>query len=287
MLQRSYQENNECGRLYLVATPIGNLEDITFRAIRILKEADLIAAEDTRQTKKLCSYYEIHTRLISYHEHNKKNSGPEIIRMLKEGRTIALVSDAGLPAISDPGADLVSDAAGEGIPVIPIPGANAALSALTASGLPTERFMFLGFLPRESKKKQEALLAVQAVKATLICYESPYRLIQTLQAIQQTLGNRTITLARELTKKFEEFLRTSTDEAIVYLQDAPPRGEYCIIIEEGEVLPAEAVWWHELGIKEHYDHYTAQGLARKEAMKKVAKDRNVSKRDIYQSLLHN
>jgi len=198
---------NQYGKLYLVGTPIGNLEDMTFRAIRILKEVEMIAAEDTRQTRKLLNHFEIQTRTVSYHEHNKQASGPELVRLLQSGKSIALVSDAGLPAISDPGVDLVAAAVQEGIAVIPIPGANAALSALIVSGLPTTRFTFTGFPPRDKKALKEWLTAFEHDEATIIMYESPHRLVKTLQAAVQVLGDRQAAIVRELTKKHEEIIR--------------------------------------------------------------------------------
>lgn len=188
------------GTLYLVATPIGNLEDMTFRAVRMLKEADLIAAEDTRQTRKLLTHFDISTRLVSYHEHNKRASGPELVRLLAEGSTIALVSDAGMPAISDPGADLAAAAAAEGIPVVPIPGANAALSSLIVSGLPTDRFLFAGFPPRDRKGMEAFLSRMDREEATLLLYESPHRLKKTVEAVAERWSGRRMAVVRELTK---------------------------------------------------------------------------------------
>jgi len=289
--QSSFQEqsNNGKGSLYLVATPIGNLEDMTFRAIRTLKECDIIAAEDTRQTRKLLTHFEISPQMLfSYHEHNKVASGPELIRYIIEGKNLAIVSDAGLPAISDPGADLVKLAIEEGISVIPIPGANAALSSLIASGLPTDRFTFIGFLPRERKDVEGVLQSFRASQGTLLFYESPHRVIKTLNAILNVYGNRHVVLARELTKRYEEFVRGSVEECLEYLQEHPPLGEYCLVVEgtswqeEQEQL---AAWWQNLTVEEHVAHYEAEGHPRKEAMKKTAGDRGVSKRDIYNTLI--
>ncbi|MNC28113.1 Ribosomal RNA small subunit methyltransferase I [compost metagenome] len=275
-----------------MAKPIGNLEDMTFRAVRILKEADIIAAEDTRQTRKLLTHFDITGRLVSYHEHNKIHSGPELVRLLQEGQSIALVSDAGLPAISDPGQDLVRLAVEADVPVIPVPGANAALSALIASGLDTTGFRFAGFLPRDKKGLREKLSSLQGVKETLLFYESPHRVAKTLEAMLQSWGNRQVVLARELTKRYEEFARGTLEEALALLEENPPLGEYCLVVEgapadaaDRESLSAEAVWWKSLTVAEHVERYEAEGASRKDAMKRAAGDRGVSRRDIYQELL--
>lgn len=286
-IQKSFADASKenVGSLYLVATPIGNLEDMTFRAIRTLKEVQLIAAEDTRQTRKLLTHFEIGTRIVSYHEHNKQASGPELIRLLLDGQSIALVSDAGLPAISDPGADLVKDAIENGISVIPIPGANAALSALIISGLPTDRFLFAGFPPRERKSLMKWLLDMQAQKGTLLFYESPHRINKTLDALQQCLGDRQIACIRELTKRHEEAVRGRISECIAWFEEHPPLGEFCVVVEgsEGEgasELPAADIWWSELDLAAHVAHYEEQ-FDRKEAIKKVALDRGLPKREVY------
>ncbi|GGG08172.1 ribosomal RNA small subunit methyltransferase I [Paenibacillus albidus] len=288
--QSSFQRTNkEIGSLYLVATPIGNLEDMTYRAVNTLRECDIIAAEDTRQTRKLLSHFEISpSMLFSYHEHNKAASGPELIRYIIEGKNLALVSDAGLPAISDPGADLVALAIAQGIPVIPIPGANAALSALIASGLPTTTFTFAGFLPRERKDIRVVLAPLRAAQGTLLFYESPHRVIKTLAHLQENFGNRRIVLARELTKRYEEFLRGTIEECSAWLAEHPPIGEYVIVLEgesREEAEEASSAWWRELTIEQHVAHYEAADLSRKDAMKKAAADRGVAKRDIYNALL--
>ncbi|GAB6992541.1 16S rRNA (cytidine(1402)-2'-O)-methyltransferase [Paenibacillus pini] len=289
--QSSFQKREEDGKgaLYLVATPIGNLEDMTFRAVRTLKECDIIAAEDTRQTRKLLTHFEISPpMLFSYHEHNKAASGPELIRYIIEGKNLALVSDAGLPAISDPGSDLVKLAIAEGIAVIPIPGANAALSSLIVSGLSTERFTFIGFLPRERKDILTVLSPIQASHGTLLLYESPHRIIKTLGFINEMLGNRQVVLARELTKRYEEFVRGSVEECLAWLAEHPPIGEYCVVIEgasEVEEQKERDAWWQEISVQEHVTHYEESGLDRKEAMRKAASDRGVSKRDVYNALL--
>ncbi|AOZ92832.1 16S rRNA (cytidine(1402)-2'-O)-methyltransferase [Paenibacillus crassostreae] len=277
------------GSLYLVGTPIGNLEDMTFRAVRILKECDIIAAEDTRQTRKLLTHFEITPQLLfSYHEHNKAASGPELIRYIIEGKNLALVSDAGLPAISDPGSDLVQLAIAEGIPVIPIPGPNAALSALIVSGLSTERFTFIGFLPRDRKDVQSVLSSVQYAQGTLLMYESPHRIIKTLGFLLEFLGNRRIVLARELTKRYEEMVRGSIEDCLEWMGDHPPIGEYVLVLEgasQEEEQKQKDAWWQELSLEEHVTRYENDGENRKDAMKKTAIDRGVSKRDVYNALL--
>lgn len=291
-IQKSFDEKSggAYGRLYLVATPIGNLEDMTYRAVRTLQEADIIAAEDTRQTRKLLTHFEISPgKLLSYHEHNKAASGPELIRFIIEGKNLALVSDAGLPAISDPGSDLVKLALEAGISVIPIPGANAALSALIVSGLPTERFQFVGFLPRDHKERDALLSSLQEEENTLLMYESPHRLIKTLEALMKAWGDRRVVLARELTKRYEEMARGQLSECLQWLQEHPPLGEYCLVVagaHPDEVKERRDAWWQTLSIGDHVEHYEEQeGLTRKEAMKKAATDRGVSKRDIYKALL--
>lgn len=290
--QKSYEGANAfdshghkaAGSLYLVGTPIGNLEDMTMRAIRMLKEVDLIAAEDTRQTRKLLSHFDIHTRLVSYHEHNKEASGPELIRLLLGGQSIALVSDAGLPAISDPGADLVREAIEHDIAVIPIPGANAALSALIMSGLPTDSFLFAGFPPREKKSLQKKLAELSAASSTLLFYESPHRIKKTLSGMLETLGDRRIAVIRELTKKHEEAIRGTISECIAWFDEHQPLGEFCIVVEgagESEAGAGDAeAWWTELSLEEHVTHYEAT-MSRKDAIKQAAADRGLPKRDVY------
>ncbi|MEK3732782.1 MULTISPECIES: 16S rRNA (cytidine(1402)-2'-O)-methyltransferase [Paenibacillus] len=293
IVQTSFAQANQGqhpgGSLYLVATPIGNLEDMTYRAIRTLRECDIIAAEDTRQTRKLLTHFDIPAKqLFSYHEHNKAASGPEIIRYIIEGKNVALVSDAGLPAISDPGSDLVRLAIADGIPVIPIPGANAALSALIASGLPTERFTFIGFLPRERKDVMEQLQGLGAASGTLIFYESPHRVKRTLELLKEALGDRSIALARELTKRYEEFVRGTVSECQQWLEEHPPLGEYCIVVQGASIedeLREQNAWWQELSLEEHVARYEQEGMSRKDAMKRTAGDRGVSKRDVYNALL--
>jgi 16S rRNA (cytidine1402-2'-O)-methyltransferase len=287
-IQKSYQSQVNNGILYLVATPIGNLEDMTFRAIRTLKEVDWIAAEDTRQTRKLLSHYEIPTRMVSYHEHNKHHSGVELIRLLLTGQSIALVSDAGMPAISDPGYELVQLAIEKAISVIPIPGANAALSALIVSGLPTERFTFAGFLPREKKHLQLALERLAAYEETLIFYESPHRVIKTLAMMEEVWGNREVVLARELTKRYEEIVRGPIATVRLFLEEHPPLGEYCLVVsgfvQTQAQMDAENAWWLALSLNQHTEHYENLGFESKEAIKKTAMDRGVPKREVYNQI---
>ncbi|MFM9281694.1 16S rRNA (cytidine(1402)-2'-O)-methyltransferase [Paenibacillus jiagnxiensis] len=289
-VQKSYSDRtNGYGTLFLVGTPIGNLEDMTFRAVRTLQECSIIAAEDTRQTRKLLTHFDIiPEKLFSYHEHNKSASGPELIRYIMEGKNLALVSDAGLPAISDPGADLVRLALSAGVAVVPIPGANAALSALIASGLNTERFTFAGFPPRERKELLSLLEKFEASHGTLLFYESPHRVVKTLATIQEAYGNRQVVLARELTKLHEEWVRGTAADCLAWLEEHPPLGEYCLVVE-GKSAQEEAeekqAWWKELTLQEHVKHYESEGISRKEAMKRTAADRSLSKRDVYNALL--
>lgn len=281
--QKSFVNEDRRGSLYLVPTPIGNLEDMTFRAVRLLKEVDLIAAEDTRQTKKLCHYFEITTPLVSYHEHNRQEAGTKLISEMKNGKMIALVSDAGMPAISDPGEELVRDAITEGIHVIPLPGANAALMGLVGSGLSTDSFQFVGFLPRHEKRKKEELEKLVHLETTLIFYESPHRLKSTLKVMREVLGDRRVSLCRELTKKFEEYIRGTLDEMLEWTETGQVKGEFCLVVERfsGEIQADD--WWSSFTVDEHVDHYIDEGLTSKEAIKKVAVDRKQPKREIYAS----
>lgn len=279
----SQHEQGSC--LYLVATPIGNLEDMTMRALRILKEVDVIAAEDTRNTKKLCNYFEIKTPLISYHEHNIEYGGEKLLAYLRDGKSVALVSDAGLPCISDPGADIVVKAIAEDFAVVPIPGANAALTALIASGLSPQPFYFFGFLNRNKKERREQLEKLAKRQETLVFYEAPHRLKDTLKDLQLVLGNRKITLARELTKKFEEFLRGTIEEAITWTQDNEIRGEFCIVLEgnlSGEPEEEDDIYWTDLSLEEHVNYIIEENqMSSKDAIKEVAKLRGIAKRDVY------
>ncbi len=268
------------GVLYLVATPIGNLEDITYRALRILSEVDFIAAEDTRHTLKLLNHFEIQKPMISYYEHNIRERGEKIISRIKEGKCAALVSDAGTPAISDPGEDLVRLCIEEGIRVIPVPGAVAGINALICSGISTKRFSFEGFLSVNKKSRIDHLEAVKDSLYTLIFYEAPHKLLNTLKDMLKYFGNRKITVARELTKKFEEFLYTYIEEAIAHFTENPPKGEFVLIIE-GANESEKTSPFDKMTILEHINYYIEQGIDKKEAMKKVATDRNISKRDVY------
>lgn len=282
--QKSFNNEEEKGILYLVPTPIGNLEDISFRAIRMMKEADLIAAEDTRNTKKLCNYFEIETPVISYHEHNKESSGQKIIEKLKSGQKIALVSDAGMPTISDPGYELVVSAVAEQLTVVPLPGANAAMTALIASGIQTQPFYFYGFLERQKKNKKKELQELSRLSSTIILYESPHRLKETLKLMIEHMGDRKIVLCRELTKKYEEFIRGTITEAIAWAENDEVRGEFCLILEGAtEVIPEEGdAWWNELSIAEHVNYYMEEKeLKSKEAIKQTAVDRDLNKREVY------
>ena len=272
------------GILYLCATPIGNLEDITLRCIRILKEVDVIAAEDTRQTIKLLNHYEIKKTLISYHEHNKYDKGKQLVDMLLEGKNIALVSDAGMPAISDPGEDLVKLCIENNIVTVPIPGASASLSALIVSGLSTRSFCFEGFLPSNKKEKKEKLQQLSQETRTIILYESPHRIKDTLLELQQYLGDRRISVSRELTKKFEETLRGSISEVHAILQLRNIKGEFVIIIEGiniKDLVDNEVQKWHNITIEQHIVMYMEQGMDKKEAVKKVAEDRKLPKKEVY------
>ena len=278
----------EQGILTLCATPIGNLEDMTYRAVRLLAEADFIAAEDTRHTKKLLNHFDIHTRLISYHEHNKIEKGPELIKLLQEGKNIVLVTDAGTPGISDPGEDLVKLALEAGITVTSAPGCVAGITALIISGQSTRRFIFEGFLPMNKKEKVEVLERLKDETRTVILYEAPHRLIKTLESLYEAVGNRSITITKELTKKYETVFKTTIREAIQYYNEEEPRGEYVLILagrDENELKEEIKEGWNTLSIEEHMKLYTDKGMDEKSAMKQVAKDRGVSKREIY-AVLH-
>lgn len=283
--QKSSSATIGTGKLFLVGTPIGNLEDMTFRAIRTLKEVNIIAAEDTRNTIKLCNHFEITTPLISYHEHNQLMSGEKILALLNEGKSVALVSDAGMPCISDPGVDIAKRAIEAGIDVVPIPGANAAITALVASGLPAQPFTFYGFLSRNKKLRREEIASLNTKQETVILYEAPHRLKETLKALcEQMDGNRRIVLARELTKKFEEFLRGTLEEALEWAENNQIRGEFCMVIEAGEEAVEADEWWQELSIQEHVEMIMEkEQLRSKDAIKAVANARNIGKRDVYQA----
>lgn len=276
------------GILFLCATPIGNLEDMTFRAIRILKEADLIAAEDTRNSIKLLNHFEIKTPMTSYHEYNKIEKGRKLVESLQDGKNIALITDAGTPGISDPGEELVKMCYDAGITVTSIPGACACITALTLSGLSTRRFAFEAFLPSDKKERREVLKELVNETRTMIIYEAPHRLLKTLDELLKTLGDRRVTVCRELTKKHETAFATTLEDALVYYGECQPKGE-CVLVVEGksrqEIREARQAKWEEMSIEAHMDHYLNQGMDKKEAMKKVAVDRGIGKRDVYQALL--
>lgn len=276
------------GTLYLCATPIGNLEDMTFRVIRTLKEVDMIAAEDTRNSIKLLNHFEIKTPMTSYHEYNKIEKGHKLVQMLLEGKNLALITDAGTPGISDPGEELVQMCYEAGVPVTSLPGAAACITALTLSGLSTRRFAFEAFLPSDKKERQQVLEELKNDTRTVICYEAPHRLVKTLKELLEALGNRRVTICRELTKKHETAWQTHIAEACEYYQENAPKGE-CVLVIEGrsreELKAEEQEQWEQMPLEAHMEHYESQGMDHKSAMKQVAKDRGVSKRDIYRMLL--
>lgn len=273
------------GTLYLCATPIGNLEDMTLRGVRVLREAAVIAAEDTRHTRKLLSHFDIHTPLVSYHEHNKAARGPELTARLLAGEDIAVVSDAGLPGISDPGADLVRLALAAGAPVTPVPGPNAALAALVASGLDTGMFVFAGFLPRAAKKRRETLVALAALPYTLIFYESPHRLAATLAELTDAFGDRRAAAGRELTKKFEEFIRGSLSELEKHFTAQAPRGEFTLVVAGASSAVPQAAPTVAVDPVTAVAELVAAGTVKKEAIRQVASERGLARRDVYQAVL--
>lgn len=276
------------GTLYLCATPIGNLEDITLRVLRTLKEVDLIAAEDTRHSIKLLNHFEINTPMTSYHEYNKIDKGHYLTGLLKEGKNIALITDAGTPGISDPGEELVKMAYEEGIAVTSLPGPSAVVTALTLSGLPTRRFAFEAFLPSDKKERQNILKELKTETRTIIIYEAPHRLLRTLKELAENLGDRKATVIRELTKKHETAFLTSLGEAVRYYEEEEPKGE-CVLVIDGlkaeELAEKEREKYADLPLNDHMKLYLDKGMDKKEAMKAVAADRGVSKREIYQLLL--
>ena len=282
-------EQHKTGTLYLCATAIGNLEDITYRVLRTLKEVDLIAAEDTRNSIRLLNHFEIKTPMTSYHEYNKIDKAYQLVAKMREGKNIALITDAGTPGISDPGEDIVRICYEEGIPVTSLPGAAACITALTMSGLPTRRFAFEAFLPKDKKEHQAVLEELKTETRTIIIYEAPHHLVRTLQELSDTLGgDRRLTICRELTKRHEEKLQMTLTDSLSYYEVNEPRGEYVLIIagrSREEMKKEEQAGWEALSLEEHMAHYESRGIDRKEAMKRVAKDRGVSKRDIYQALL--
>lgn len=276
------------GKLYLCATPIGNLEDITLRVLRTLKEVDLIAAEDTRNSIRLLNHFEIKTPMTSYHEHNKIEKAYQLVSLMEEGKNIALITDAGTPGISDPGEDLVRICYAKGIEVTSLPGAAACITALTMSGQKTRRFSFEAFLPRDKKERDEVLEEIKEDTRTLIIYEAPHHLKKTLRELYDTLGERNITICRELTKKFEEKLPMALSQALSYYEEKEPRGEYVLIIEgkdREEIKKHKQAQWEDMSLEEHMVLYEKEGMSKKDAMKAVAKDRGISKREVYQGLL--
>lgn len=276
------------GKLYLCATPIGNLEDMTYRVVRTLGEVDLIAAEDTRNSIKLLNHFEIKTPMTSYHEYNRIEKGKKLVEKLQSGMNIALITDAGTPGISDPGEELVKMCYEAGIEVTSLPGAAACITALTLSGLSTRRFAFEAFLPVDKKEKQAVLKELENETRTIILYEAPHRLVHTLQELLDNLGNRRITICRELTKKHETAFKATLEEAISFYELNEPKGE-CVLVLEGksreELRQEEVAKWEEMSIEEHMAYYMDQNIAKKDAMKLVAKDRGIGKRDVYQQLL--
>ena len=276
------------GTLYLCATPIGNLDDITFRVLETLKNVDVIAAEDTRNSIKLLNRFEIKTPMTSYHEFNKYDKGRQLIEQLLEGKNIAVITDAGMPGISDPGEELVKMAYEAGVPVTVLPGACACVTALTLSGLPTRRFCFEAFLPTDKKERKDVLVELVDETRTIVLYEAPHRLVKTLAELMEALGDRRLTICRELTKKHEEAFRTTFSEALTFYETTEPKGE-CVLVIEGadreELRRAEQESFAELSLEEHMERYLSQGMSKKDAMKAVAADRGVSKREIYAMLL--
>ena len=276
------------GKLYLCATPIGNLEDITYRVVRTLKEVDLIGAEDTRNSIKLLNHFEIETPMQSYHEFNKYDKAKELVQMMLDGKDIALITDAGTPGISDPGEELVKECLENGIEVTSLPGASACVTAISISGLSTQRFCFEAFLPKDKKKKENVLKQLQNETRTIIIYEAPHRLTKTLAELEKALGNRRVSINRELTKKYEESFLTTLKVAREKYEAEEPRGEFVLVIEgkDQEALDQEERQkWEDMSLENHMKIYLDEGLDKKAAMKKVAKDRGVSKRDIYNQLV--
>ena len=280
---------NGIGELYLCATPIGNLEDMTFRCIPVLKEADVIAAEDTRNSIKLLNHFEIKTPMTSYHEFNKVEKARVLVEKLLKGETVALITDAGTPGISDPGEELVRQCIEAGIKVTPVPGAAACINALIMSGMPTRRFCFEAFLTSDKKEKADVLEQLKTEQRTIIIYEAPHRLLRTLTELESALGGmRKIAVCKELTKRHETVYRDTISGALGYYTANEPKGEYVLVIEgrsPKELLEEKRAAWDDMSIEEHFNMYVSQGMDKKDAMKLVAKDRGVSKRDIYNALL--
>lgn len=278
------------GILYLCATPIGNLEDITFRVLRILKEVDLIAAEDTRNSIKLLNHFDIKTPMTSYHEYNKVDKARTLVDKLREGASIALITDAGTPGISDPGEELVRQCHEAGITVTSLPGPAACITALTMSGQPTRRFSFEAFLPSDKKERAAVLKELVDETRTIIVYEAPHHLLATLKELMEVLGGeRKLTVCKELTKRYENAWLTTFQEAVCHFQSEAPRGEYVLVIEgrsRQELIEEQQKSWESMSVEEHMEMYECKGIERKEAMRMVAKDRGISKRDVYQQLLN-
>lgn len=276
------------GILYLVATPIGNLSDMTSRAIDTLREADLIAAEDTRNSIKLLNHFEIKTPMTAYHEFNKYDKAEYLVNELLAGKNIALITDAGTPGISDPGEVLVAKCHENAIPVTSLPGCCALISALIISGLPTRRFCFEAFLPADKKERQEIIEELKTETRTIIIYEAPHHLVKTLTELRDNLEDRQIAVCKELTKKFETINKTTLSEAVDYYTQNEPKGEYVLVlsgVDRSKLVLLEKESWQQMSIEEHMKLYLDQGIDKKEAMKKVAKDRGITKRDVYQALL--
>lgn len=276
------------GRLYLCATPIGNLGDMTPRCVEILRSVDLIAAEDTRNSIKLLNHFEIRTPMTAYHEYNRFDKADELVTLLSEGKNIACITDAGTPGISDPGEVLVEKCIAAGIEVTSVPGACAAVNALVISGLPTRRFRFEAFLPSEKKEREALLETIRNDTATLIIYEAPHHLLKTLKELYEAFGERRIALCKELTKLHENVYRTTLSEAVTHYEAEAPRGEFVLVIEgrsEKALREEKIAKWEEMTMEAHMAYYEEQGMDRKEAMKAVAKDRGLSKRDVYNALL--
>lgn len=275
------------GMLYLCATPIGNLEDITYRVVRILNEVDLIGAEDTRNSIKLLNHFDIKTPMTSYHEFNKIDKAKYLVRLMQEGKDVALITDAGTPGISDPGEELVRQCYEAGIKVTSLPGPAACVTALTISGLPTRRFAFEAFLPSDKKEKKRILEELKSETRTIILYEAPHRLVKTLNELLEALGNRRITICKELTKRYESATQTTLEEAIASYEERDPKGEHVLVIEGksfDDIDEESQREWLSMSVEDHMEYYEKQGIDRKEAMKLVAKDRGVSKRDIYSQI---
>ncbi len=276
----------EAGTLYLVATPIGNLADLSERAVKVLSEVDFIAAEDTRNSMKLLSHLGISKPMVSYFEHNKRERGEQIASRLEAGESCALITDAGTPAISDPGEDMVALCAERGIPVTSVPGPVASITALTLSGLPTGRFTFEGFLSTNKAERRERLAELQNESRTMLFHEAPHKLRSTLSDLVSAFGSdRRIAVCRELTKKNEEVLRLTLDEAIAHYEEQEPRGEYVLVVEGTTKAKSETAFWSEMDIPEHVAFYVGQGLSKMDAIKKAAKDRNVPKNEVYQKMI--